>query len=149
MQEPCTLSFAVEPLSDDEPAPSIVPIVNGIRLIALVGDYERERLYEPTGGYAGIVPAYFNFGPLDRYFLATSAAPPFADKRWLLGCECGEPGCWPLEAHIVRNETDIVWEGFRQPFRPERDYSSFGPFRFDLDQYRIAIAELTSALPKK
>jgi hypothetical protein len=149
MQEIRTLSFAIEPLSDDELVVSIVPIVNGVRLTALVEEFERERLYEPVGGYAGIVPTHFNFGRLDQYFLATSAAPPFADKRWLLGCECGEAGCWPLEARIVTHEREIVWEGFRQPFRPERDYSSFGPFRFDHDQYRLSVIELATAFHGK
>lgn len=149
MQEICPLSFAIEPLSDDEPVPSIMPIVNGVRLTALIEEFERERLYEPVGGYAGIVPSHFNFGPLDLYFLATSAAPPFGDKRWLLGCECGEAGCWPLEARIVTEEREILWEGFKQPFRPERDYSPFGPFRFDHDQYRQSVIELASALKGK
>ena len=149
MQESCTLSFAIEPLSDDERVSSIVPILNGLRLTALVEEFERMRLYEPVGGYAGIVPSHFNFGPLDEYFSATTAASPFADKRWLLGCECGEVGCWPLEARIVTSEREIVWEGFKQPFRPERDYSSFGPFRFDHDQYRQSVIDLVSAFHVK
>ena len=149
MQELCTLSFAIEPLSDDEPVASIVPIVNGVRLTALVEQFERECNYEPAGGYAGIVPTNFNFGPLDQYFLATNADTPFANKHWLLGCECGEVDCWPLEARIVTNEREIVWEGFKQPFRPERDYSSFGPFRFGHDQYRQSVIELTSTLQGK
>jgi len=149
MQEICTLSFAIEPLSDDEPTPSIVPIVNGVRLTVLVEEFERERNYEPVGGYAGIVPTHFNFGPLDQYFLATSPDPPFAGKHWLLGCECGEVGCWPLETRIVTNEREIIWEGFKQPFRPERDYSSFGPFRFDHDQYRQSVIELASTFHGK
>ena len=146
MQETCTLSFAIEPLSDDEPISSIVPIINGVRLTTLVEQFELDRHYEPVGGYAGIVPTHFNFGPLDNYFLATSADTPFADKHWLLGCECGEVGCWPLEARIVTNEREIVWERFKQPFRPERDYSSFGPFRFDHNQYRQSVIELISKL---
>lgn len=123
--------------------------MNGVRLTALVEEFERERHYEPVGGYAGIVPTQFNFGPLDQYFLATNANPPFADKHWLLGCECGEAGCWPLESRIVTNEREIVWEGFKQPFRPERDYSSFGPFRFDRDQYRKSVIELASTFRGK
>jgi hypothetical protein len=144
MQEICTLSFAIEPLSDDDPVPSIVPIVNGVRLTALVEQFERECHYEPLGGYAGIVPTHFDFGPLDQYFLATTADPLFANKHWLLGCECGEVGCWPLEARIVTNEREVIWERFKQPFRPERDYSFFGPFRFDNVQYRQSVIEVAS-----
>jgi hypothetical protein len=149
MQEKHSPSFAIEPLSGDEPVPSIVPIVNGVRLTALVEQFERERDYEPAGGYAGIVPSHFNFGPLDLYFLATSSDNLFADKHWVLGCECGEVGCWPLEARIVTNEREVVWDQFNQPFRSERDYSSFGPFRFNYDQYRQTVIELASAFQGK
>jgi hypothetical protein len=144
MQEKCILSFEIRPLSDDDSARSIVPIVNGVRLTALITEFESEHQYEPVGGYAGIVPTHSNFGALDEYFMASHSTLP--DQRcYLLGCECGEVGCWPLEVRIVVSEQDIVWEGFKQPFRPERDYSCFGPFRFDLEQYRRSVIELALA----
>jgi hypothetical protein len=59
MQEISTLSFAIRPLSDDEPVRSIVPFVNGVSLTDLIEQFERERVYEPVGGYAGIIPTYF------------------------------------------------------------------------------------------
>jgi hypothetical protein len=144
MQGKCILSFEIRPLSDDDSVRSIVPIVNGVRLTTLIREFESEHEYEPVGGYAGIVPAHFNFGALDEYFMASHSTLP--DQRcYLLGCECGEVGCWPLEARIVVSEQDIVWEGFKQPFRPERDYLCFGPFRFDLEQYRRSVVELALA----
>jgi hypothetical protein len=146
MQETCTLSFAIRPLSDDDSVRSIVPIVNDVLLTNLIEEFERERRYEPVGGYAGIVPTQFNFGPLDQYYLGSNS--PLPDGRcYVLGCECGELGCWPLEVLIRTNRQEIVWEGFRQPFRPERDYSTFGPFRFDLDQYRLTVTDLAAAFP--
>jgi hypothetical protein len=148
MRELSTLSFAIDPLSDDKAVLSITPIVNGVRLTALVEDFESKQNYEPVGGYAGIVPSQCNFGPLDQYFLASGAA-PFADKHWLLGCECGEAGCWPLAASIYVGEREVIWQNFNQPFRPERDYSSFGPFIFDRNQYRQYVEELAKAFPAK
>jgi hypothetical protein len=148
MQGAHTVSFSMEPLSDEEPVPSIVPRVNGVRLADLVAEFERAREYKPTGGYAGLVPSYFRLGRPDDYFMGISPDSQFSNRgHWLLGCECGEAGCWPLEARIVASEQQISWEGFRQPFRPERDYSSFGPFRFDVEQYRGSLAELASKLP--
>jgi hypothetical protein len=147
MQETCTLSFAIRPLSDDEPVRSILPIVNDVPLTNLVEEFERGRRYEPVGGYAGIVPTHFNLGPVDKYYMGFNS--PLPNGRWyLLGCECGEVGCWPLEVRIRTNEEEIVWEGFRQPFRPERDYTSFGPFRFDLNQYRLAVTNLAASFLK-
>lgn len=146
MQEIFRLSFAVEPLSSNEPVRSIVPIVNGVRLTILAEEFERAHRYDPAGGYAGIVPQHFNFGPLDRYFMAEAAGSILKDGRcYLLGCECGEVGCWPLEARIVLGEGQISWKDFVQPFRPKRDYSAFGPFRFDPAQYRQAVTQLASA----
>jgi hypothetical protein len=147
MQRACTVSFSVEPLSDEEPVPSIVPGVNGVRLADLVAEFERAHQYEPAGGYAGLVPSYFRLGRPDEYFMGVSPDPQISNGgHWLLGCECGEAGCWPLEARIVVGDQQISWEGFKQPFRPERDYSSFGPFRFNLEQYRGSLAGLVSKL---
>ena len=37
----------------------------------------------------------------------------------------------------------VSWHSFRQPHRPDRDYSGFGPFRFDAAAYRAALSEMT------
>jgi hypothetical protein len=56
-------------------------------------------------------------------------------------------GCWPLEARVVIDEETVTWNSFRQPFRPQRDYSDFGPFTFDRREYEAAIAELATRRP--
>ncbi len=149
MQVMSTVSFAVEPLSTDEPVLSIVPAVDGVRLTDLVAEFERTHHYEPAGGYAGLVPSFFRLGRVDEYFMGISADPVLSSRgHWLLGCDCGEAGCWPLEARIVCDgPTQVTWEQFKQPFRPERDYSSFGPFRFDFEQYRRSLTELKAKFP--
>jgi len=151
MQGLCTISFAVEPLSHDESVRSIVPVVNGVHLTTLAAEFERTQHYDdPSGGYAGLVPEYFKFGPLDRYFMGARVDSFFTGRRYyLLGCECGEVGCWPLEACILLSEQQVSWEDFAQPFRPGRDYSTFGPFRFDLEQYRKAVFQLASMFPRE
>jgi hypothetical protein len=30
----------------------------------------------------------------------------------LLGCDCGEVGCWPLEARIIADAETVIWTGF-------------------------------------
>jgi hypothetical protein len=138
------LSFAFVPLSQEDAVLSIVPLVDGVRLTDLIGEFERARSFEPAGGYAGLVPSNFNFGPLDHYFMAASTELNPRNRHYLLGCQCGEVGCWPLEAQIIMTERQISWEDFKQPFRQERDYSSFGPFRFDLMQYSHAVNEMAA-----
>ena len=145
-----TLTFVIEPLDERCPALSIVPVVNDIRLTQLIEDFERGHNYQPTGGYAGLVPGHFNFGPLEKYFLAETPSVPIEKiGHYLLGCSCGEVGCWPLTARIVVDAQQVIWEGFSQPFRPNRDYSSFGPFVFSLEQYRRTVHGLLSAFPAK
>ena len=43
-------------------------------------------------------------------------------------------------------EQGYRWEGFRQPHRPNRDYSAFGPFDFEHQQYEHEIERLPQAV---
>ena len=89
----CTLSFAIEPLEKGAPALSIVPLVNEVQLTLMVEEFEREHNYEPACGYAGLVPSAFNFGLLDRYFIAENRNEAYNKiGYYLLGCNCGEVG---------------------------------------------------------
>jgi hypothetical protein len=62
----------------------------------------------------------------------------------LLGCDCGEVGCWPLEAQVLVDDDLVIWRGFAQPYRPRRDYGSFGPFVFRRNQYDRAVREVAA-----
>jgi hypothetical protein len=62
----------------------------------------------------------------------------------LLGCECGEVGCWPLEARISRQGDTVVWSDFRQPYRENWDFSALGPFVFPAARYDAALAAITA-----
>jgi hypothetical protein len=104
----------------------VLPLVDGTSLVDLITTYEIERGFEPLGGYAGLV---------------RNALPVFLTKGRvaLLGCVCGDMGCWPLEAMVHPGEQTVTWSGFRQPHRPDRDYSGFGPFTFDRAPYTDAV----------
>jgi hypothetical protein len=65
-------------------------------------------------------------------------------ERYLLGCNCGTAGCWPLFARVSLVGGLFTWDKFRQPFRRGQDYSSFGPFVFEVDQYVSAVCEVLS-----
>ena len=138
------LSLVIKPLDDeDREVRTVVPVIDGAPLTELVERFEREHGFEPAGGYAGLVPDWFRYGPLDRYFLGHSTCDYFVDRDcYLLSCQCGEVGCWPLSARISTSESEIVWDHFSQEHRPARDYSGFGPFVFDLKQYRKTVDEI-------
>lgn len=120
--------------------PQICISINGAELAELVRSFEDERGYRPAGGYAGLIPAHFNFGDLVAYFLGEDNGQwPRPGVVWLLGCDCGEVGCWPFEATISATSEHVTWARFRQPFRTTRDYSSLGPFEFGRAQYEAAL----------
>ena len=90
-----------------------------------------------------MIPQWFEYGPLDRYFFGDFEQSRYFAKLgevYLIGCQRGEVGCWPLTARITTNNESVVWDSFQQPHRRERDYSQFGPFVFELGRYRSAVA---------
>jgi hypothetical protein len=142
------LSFTVS--ENEEGATVITPCVDGVSLADLAAEFERSHgMNDPAGGYAGLIPDSFNYGPLDRYFLGEAEAPIFArepGRIFALGCECGEVGCWPLVCRVTVDDRHVTWQGYEQPYRPGRDYSTFGPFVFDRAQYREALTLLVGRL---
>jgi hypothetical protein len=145
------VSFSVVRSGDASLAPfTVVPLVDGVSLAALVETFEMAHSFDPAGGYGGLAPTLFDFGPLDRYLLGQVGGGSYwagLGGIYLFGCECGEVGCWPLQCKVRVTDRQVIWTQFTQPHRPERDYSSFGPFVFDNIQYREAIARLNSDLP--
>lgn len=130
----------------DGPA-QIVPEINRAPLVELVTIYEADREYQPAGGYAGLIPDHASFGDLTNYYWSRPDRRwPHPGHGWLLGCDCGEVGCWPLEAVIQVSGGLVVWSGFRQPHRPDRSYGEFGPFVFEREQYQHAVSAAVALL---
>lgn len=143
-----TIEFAVRPLVEGRGALAVVPLVNGDELAELVAAYERSRGYDVINGYDGIVPSHYRFGPLGDYFLGASDATWGADgsKIAVLGCACGEVGCWPGCVRVDVTAQAVRWSDFEQPHRPDRDYAEFGTFEFDRSQYDQAVQSAIEAL---
>ncbi|GAA1720021.1 hypothetical protein [Propioniferax innocua] len=128
----------------------VVPHVDGSSLIELVAAFESSQGFTPSGAYGGLIPDFINCGDLNAYYLGRSKIqwPEPGRRAWLLGCDCGEVGCWPFEAEITETDGTVVWTGFRQPCQPGWNYSSFGPFVFDAAEYREAVAQAASRVPQ-
>ncbi|GAB3944214.1 hypothetical protein GCM10029976_067960 [Kribbella albertanoniae] len=124
------VGFELRPWEDG--GSEFVPLVNGVSLVELITRYERGEGLDPAGGYAGLV--LDNFSSI-RGYLVGEPSTPYA----LLGCNCGDMGCWPLQAQIHADADTVTWDSFRQPHRPDWDYSGFGPFVFDRAQYDEAL----------
>lgn len=129
---------------------ALTPVVNGTLLTELIAEFETRQGYSPAGGYAGLVPAHFRFGDLVQYFLGQNNGQwPQPGYAWLLGCDCGEVGCWPLEARIITGSDKVTWTDFAQPHRRSRDYQGFGDYVFGRPAYERAVREAVASLGRR
>jgi hypothetical protein len=130
-------------------ATTVTPCIDGAALSDLVTAYETQRGYDdPAGGYGGIVPEYMRYGPIDDYFLGRGLSPCRNEDgaQYLLGCQCGEVGCWPLMGRIVALAGVYEWRDLHNPCRDARDYSGLGPYRFEAAAYEQAARQLKKDL---
>jgi hypothetical protein len=140
------VSFAIHPF---EGTFAVTPILNGAPLTEVVQAFESAQGFESAGAYGGLIPQWFKYGPLDRYFLGDVESDSYFGRLghiYLLECTCGEAGCWPLAARVKADADTVVWNSFQQPHRPEWDYSQFGPFAFEGNEYRQGLTDLQGDL---
>ncbi|MFD0312459.1 hypothetical protein [Streptomyces sp. NPDC127119] len=124
----------------------VVPHIDGTPLTELIDEYEIAAGMQPAGdAYGGLIPEFFRFGPMQDHFLGLSTS-AMGSKTPVLGCECGEWGCWPLMARITATADLVTWDAFEQPHRKTRDYVAFGPFQFDRHQYDDALQALSAVI---
>lgn len=126
--------------------------INGQRLLDLIHDWEEER--EPddakkiTLSHAPIFYYYgrYLYGWLNEKLHRNDTAPEH--RATILGCRCGEIGCWPLQATVTLAEGTVTWSDFFQPFRPESTlYQDFGPYIFDRIQYETEVRRAIDESP--
>ncbi len=71
----------------------ITPRIDGVLLTTMAEQFEVSHgMTDPAGGYGGLLYAG---GSLERYFPANTA-----ERIYVLACDCGELGCWPLICFI-------------------------------------------------
>lgn len=141
-----SFELAVRPASSSDRVSAVVPIIDGRSFVDLVTDIERTNDFDVVGGYDGIIPANYRFGSLDRYYLGLGDSWTETTSTAVLGCDCGEVGCWPGCVTINANPSTVTWSSFQQPFRPDRDYSALGPFEFERRAYEEAVNAAIKAL---
>lgn len=120
----------------------VTSTIDGRSLIELVRLFEAASGFDVPGGYDGLIIDHFRFGDLDDYLAGRTEVWPGRGRVALLGCNCGEVGCWPLFARVREVDDYVVWDRLEQPHRPRRDYEGLGPFRFGRLQYEAALSSL-------
>ncbi|MFD3704372.1 hypothetical protein ACFWUP_14625 [Nocardia sp. NPDC058658] len=125
----------------------IVPRIDTIPLTDLIDTFEICADMQPAGdAYGGLVPEFVRFESATDHFHGFSRLTR-RKKTPVLACSCGEMDCWPLLTRITLTGDLVVWDCFEQPYRPTRDYTGFGPFLFDRNQYDNAVRDLSPPSP--
>lgn len=120
--------------------------IDTVPLTDLVDTFEICAGMHPAGdAYGGLVPEFVRFESAMDHFHGSSPLTT-GQQTPVLACSCGELGCWPLLTRITLTGNCVVWDCFEQPYRTTRDYTAFGPFLFDRDQYDKAVHELDIAI---
>ena len=121
-------------------------LIDGADLVTLVAQHEAPFAGDLAGKY-GLLPAAAVLPPSKHFLGRAEVWYASGDgKPYLLLCDCGEPGCWPLEAEIELRSATVIWHRFRQPHRDQWSYESLGPFEFARTQYEAALDKAVSAL---
>ncbi len=148
------IEFIGRPYRDGERDSGIQIRINGRDLVEMVRAIENPFAYKEgvasiAGAYAGLPPDEDTCPPSKHFLGEPSAALyRFGAKTQILGCECGEVGCWPLLCRIDVERTRVIWSRFEQPHRKGQSgrapwiYGGLGPFEFHRTQYEQALAAL-------
>ena len=135
--------------------PELRVLIDEVDLIELVRrvelpDAEREGHPDIAGGYAGLA-AWRLRGRLRDHFLGDEDSHLYCgprEKTVLLGCTCGEPGCWPLMARVEVSRLEVRWDEFEQPHRRGRwSHATLGPFVFDRRPYEATLTQAETSTP--
>jgi hypothetical protein len=129
-------------VGDGTAVEGIVPHIDGVPLTELLRRVElpsarREKKPDLAGSYVGLMDDRVRWP--SRHYLGKPVLTWFGDgDTVLLGCTCGEWGCWPFTA-IVTVEPDVVtWSGYRNGHR-DWDYGGLRDLVFDRTQYERAV----------
>jgi hypothetical protein len=114
---------------------SVKIIINDKDLIKLLKDFETPMA--KSEGSENIAGGYDGLTSTDLYKSLTDQG---ENKVRILECECGCDGCWPFLTRVKESHDKIIWADFEQPHRGQEsnriwDYTSFGEFTFDKNEY--------------
>ncbi len=124
--------------------------IDGTSLVELTAAVEKPHAHAEghphlAGSYAGLSRFAMSPEKLERHLLGKPALESDDGLAVLLGCECGEWGCWPLGARIHLDQNIVKWSDFHNRHRGGWDLSALGPFVFDREQYETSARKAAAA----
>jgi hypothetical protein len=140
----------VERVLADEPARVVGIWIDGVPLAELARRVElpfaeAEGKPDLAGSYEGLSARDGILWP-SRHFHGEPGLSAFDDgDTVLLGCVCGDWGCWPLAADVAVAEDLVTWSRFRNGHRDTWDLEDLGPFVFARTQYEAALRQATKS----
>lgn len=123
---------------------TVTPYVNGTSLIELarrveLGPATEQGEPDRAGAYVGLTIGVTQLVDWEHWYLNDQPQSWFGDgDSCLLGCPCGDTGCWPLTAKITMANNQITWSRFRTGHR-SWDLRTLRPFTFRRNQYQAAL----------
>lgn len=121
----------------------VVPEIDGRSLLSILRDVEGPMSKEegnPTlaGAYEGLLRG--EIGSALKHYLGNGRKRFRSERKTaILGCNCGEPGCWPFLVSIVVDNKFVHWSEFEQPHRRNWNYDGLQPLVLDRHQYETAV----------
>jgi len=121
---------------------TVVPYVNGEPLPDLLRRVElpsarRDGQADLAGSYAGLPDDGIRWP--SRHYLGEPVLSWFDDgDTVMLGCTCGDWGCWPFTARVTVDHGTVTWSGYRHGHR-DWDYDSLRDLTFALGPYEAAL----------
>jgi len=91
-----------------------------------------------AGSYQGLTPEQWEALP-EQYGDGRAA---------VLGCICGEVGCWPFRVRITWRSDTVTWSDFQQQNRGW-SHETLGPFVFAREQYEAAVARAVAGAERR
>lgn len=139
LPRPRSFELKVLPAEAGTRSAEVRVLIGGRDLIDLAREAELPDATDD--GEPGLAGAYRGLRP-DQW---VDLPEQYGDGRAaVLGCVCGEVGCWPLRVRIRRLGGTVVWSDFDQP---NRGWScdTLGPFVFLTEEYDRAVAAVARA----
>lgn len=127
-------------IADDVPV--IVPYVDGVPLPDLLREVELpsargEGKPDLAGSYAGLTDDEVRWP--SQHYLGEPVLTWFGTgDTVLLGCTCGDWGCWPFTATVTVADQTVTWTAYRNGHR-DWQYAALDDLVFDRTQYEEAV----------